>query len=105
MRKKSAVPCYQSIMPNVVYALKELGGKETNSRVLYKVMLDLDISPSFFKQARNNVAWAGTYLKKLNVLEDGTPKGIWVLKSEFISMENELIKEEIKKRYKEYYNQ
>lgn len=104
MRKKSRVPCYQSIMPNVALALKELGGKDTNSRVLYKVLFDLDISPGSFKQARNNVAWAGTYLRKLNILEDGVKKGIWVLKSEFMSMENEQIKEEIKKRYKEYYN-
>ncbi len=104
MRKKSIVPCYQSIMPNVVFALKELGGTETYSRVLYKVLFDLDISPSSFKQARNNISWAGTYLRKLDILEKGTKQGVWVLKSEFMNMDNQQIKEEIKKRYKKYYN-
>lgn len=52
MIKKTRVPSYQSIMPSVVYALKELGGKASSRQVLYKILLDLDIALSDIKKAK-----------------------------------------------------
>lgn len=104
MRRKNVVPSYQAIMPHVVYALKSLDGKASNNQVLYKVLLDLDIKPTRLKEARNNVNWAGVYLRKFGILRTDTKKGEWILESQYLQMDDEEIRKFIRKEYKALYN-
>ena len=103
MKKKSIIPSYQSIMPNVIYAIKSLDGSASSRQVLYKVLLDLDIALSDIKKAKNSVDWAGVYLRKLEFLENDSPKGIWILKDEYKEMGYSEIRDLVKQRYKNYY--
>lgn len=55
------------------------------------------------KKRKNNVDWAGVYLRKLDFLENDSPKGIWILKDEVAKMSDTEIRNLVKQRYRDYY--
>lgn len=68
MKKKRTSPCYQTLMPHVAVVLNRLGGKAEKHILLYNLMIELDLPISAIDKANKELGWAGSRLRKLEIL-------------------------------------
>lgn len=87
MKKKIDLPPYEKMMWPAILALKEMGGSASNQELLDKVIAIMQIPEDKQNILHNNgpntevnyrLAWAKTYLGKVNALTNST-RGVWNL--------------------------
>jgi hypothetical protein len=104
MKKKKIAPCYQTLLPYVAVALKKFGGKAEKHKVLYQLMIDLDLPESAFDKAKKELGWAGSRLRALEILKPVDKRGVWELDKTFLDMDDELLMQAVKAEHKEALN-
>lgn len=105
---------YKSFFNPIISALKSLGGSAHISEIEEQIISDLGLSDTVVNSIHNgtrtklnyDLAWARTYLKKYNLIENSST-GVWSLTEKgnnTISInENELVKEVQEQNLKEKY--
>jgi hypothetical protein len=101
MRKRVIAPCYQTLLPYAAIALKKLGGKAERHKVLYQVMIDLNLPENTFDKAKKEIGWAGSRLRALGILKPVDRRGIWELDKAFMDMDEEKLKMSVKIEHNE----
>lgn len=100
MKKKKVAPCYQTLLPYAAVALKKFGGKAEKHKVLYQLMIDLDLPESTFDKAKKELGWAGSRLRALEILKPVDKRGLWELDKTFLEMDDELLIQAVKAEHK-----
>jgi restriction system protein len=96
MNQQQIVPTYDALILPILHALKNLGGSGTIEEINSEVLRLLNLSDEVLNVLHGNTSkseveyragWTRTYLKKYGLIENSA-RGVWVLTSTAINLDN-----------------
>lgn len=100
IKLESKIPSYQSLMVPAVTAIQKLGGSSTDAQVTEEVIKALFLSVDMKREVHYRLGWSKYYLKKYGFIPNDVKRGNWKLKSKFMNLTSEDIKDMIKEARK-----
>lgn len=100
MKKKITVPGNHTLMPYIVEILQNNNGRLSYVEVVYLVLFKFKLPLKYVRKAANETSFAGSYLKRMNVMNPNEKKGIWSLNPEYMNLTFDEAKKITYEKYK-----